>query len=375
LSDALPAASGVVALSETPKAPPKGLILAGGRALRLRPLSYTGAKQLVPIANKPIVFYAIEQLVSCGITEIGIVSGENMEQFQQAIGDGSGFGASVTYIYQPLPLGIAQGVKTAQPFIGESPFVLFLGDNFIREGIAPYVDRFRSSGHNALLLLCPVDDPSSLGIAELDGSRLVRVIEKPKDPPTNLAIIGIYFFDHHVFDAIDAIKPSARGELEITDSIQRLIDDGLDVQAQEILGRWIDTGKHDDILSANHLILETLDPTCDGSVDSDSKLEGRVVIQQGAELVNSRIHGPAIIGERTRVVNSYVGPFTSIYHDCLIEDTEISGSAVLEHTTIQSVGHRIEHSLIGRNVHIRGNDHKPSSYKLILGDFSNVRMP
>jgi glucose-1-phosphate thymidylyltransferase len=353
----------------------KGLILAGGKALRLRPLSYTGAKQLVPIANKPIIFYAIEQLVSCGITDIGIVAGENMEQFQTAIGDGSRLGARIEYVYQPLPLGIAQAVQTAQPFLGDSPFALFLGDNFIREGIAPYVERFRSNCHNSLVLLCPVDDPRSLGIAELDGSKLVRVVEKPRDPPTNLAVIGIYFFDKHVFDAIGAIKPSARGELEITDTIQRLIDDGLDVQAEQISGRWIDTGKHDDLLAANHLILETLEPACDGTVDADSKVEGRVVIQSGAELVNTHIHGPAIIGERTRVVNAYVGPFTSIYHHCLIENTEISGSAVLEHTTIQNVGNRIEHSLIGRNVQIRGNDHKPSSYKLILGDFSNVRMP
>jgi glucose-1-phosphate thymidylyltransferase len=362
-------------MSEGTRKPLKGLILAGGRALRLRPLSYTGAKQLVPIANKPIIFYAIEQLVACDITDIGIVAGESMDQFQSAIGDGTQFGAKVSYIYQPLPLGIAQAVQTAEPFIADSSFALFLGDNFIREGIAPYVDQFRANCHNSLVLLCPVDNPSSLGIAELDGTKLIRVIEKPKDPPTNLAVIGIYFFDNHVFDAIRAIKPSARGELEITDTIQRLIDDGKDVRAEQISGHWIDTGKHDDLLTANHLILESIEPACHGTVDGESRVEGRVVIEAGAELINTHIHGPAIIGERTRVVNSYIGPFTSIYHDCVIEETEISGSAVLEHTTIERVGHRIEHSLIGRNVHIRGNDHKPRSYRLILGDFSNIQMP
>ncbi len=353
----------------------KGLILAGGKGTRLRPFTYTGPKQLVPIANKPVIFYAIEEMVACGITELAIVAGENMDQFVEAIGDGSRFGARVTYVHQPLPLGIAHGVQVAEEFLGHSPFALFLGDNFIKEGIAPYVERFRARCHNSLVLLCPVERPQELGIAELDGERLVRVIEKPKDPPGNLAVIGIYFFDAHVFDAIRRIKPSARGELEITDTIQRLIDDGLDVQAEVISGRWIDTGKHDDLLEANQLILEDLEPSLLGHCDEASKIQGRVVLQEGSEVINSRIQGPAIIGERTRVVNSYVGPFTSVYHDCLIESTEISGSAVLERTTIANLGHRIEHSLIGRNVELRGHDHRPRSYTLILGDFSKLQMP
>ena len=353
----------------------KGLILAGGKGTRLRPFTYTGAKQLVPIANKPVIFYAIEELVACGITEIAVVAGDTMDQFVEAIGDGSRFGASVSYIHQPAPLGIAHGVKIAEEFLGETPFVLFLGDNFIKEGIAPYVERFRTRCHNSLVLLCPVERPQELGVAELDGERLLRVIEKPETPPSNLAVIGIYFFDAHVFDAIRRITPSARGELEITDTIQRLIDDGLDVQAEVVSGRWIDTGKHDDLLEANALILEDLQPALLGTYDAASKIHGRVVLQEGAEVVNSRIQGPAIIGERTRVVNSYIGPFTSIYHDCLIADTEIAGSAVLEHTTIEDVGHRIEHSLIGRNVELRGHDRRPRSYTLILGDYSKVQMP
>ena len=358
-----------------PKGMLKGLVLAGGRGTRLRPFTYTGAKQLVPLANKPILFYAIEQLVACGVTDIGIVVGETKEQMVEALGDGSRFGARMTYIDQPVPLGIAHALKISQEFLGETPFVLFLGDNFIKEGIAPYIDQFRDGCHNSLVLLSPVDQPQHFGVAELDGERLVRVMEKPQTPPSNLAVIGIYFFDAHVFDAVRRIRPSARGELEITDTIQRLIDDKLDVRAQVITGHWIDTGKHDDLLEANRLILEDLKPALLGRYDESSQMQGRVVLQEGSEVVNSRIQGPAIIGERTRIVNSFVGPFTSIYHDCLIADTEISGSAVLENTTIESVGHRIEHSLIGRNVELRGSDRRPHSYKLILGDFSKLHLP
>jgi glucose-1-phosphate thymidylyltransferase len=353
----------------------KGLILTGGKGTRLRPFTYTGAKQLVPLANKPILFYAIEELVACGITELGLVVGETKEQVRAAVGDGSHFGAKVTYIEQPEPLGIAHGIKIAEDFLANSPFVLFLGDNFIKEGISRYVEQFRTGGHDSLVLLCHVERPQEFGVAEFEGERLVRVVEKPADPPSDLAVIGIYFFDSKVFDAVRRIKPSARGELEITDTIQCLIDDGLDVRAEVIAGRWIDTGKHDDLLTANHLILEDLQPAMLGSCDSASKIEGRVVIQEGAEIVNSRINGPAIIGERTRVVNSYIGPFTSIYHDCVIADTEIAASVVLEDTTIESVAHRIEHSLIGRNVELRGTDKRPHSYTMILGDYSKVHMP
>ena len=359
----------------TSKGELKGLVLAGGKGTRLRPFTYTGAKQLVPIANKPVIFYALEQLAACGITDLAIVAGDTMDQFVDAVGDGSRFGAHITYIHQPLPLGIAHAVKIAEDFVGDAAFVLFLGDNFIKEGIAPYVEQFRAGCHNSLVLLCPVDRPQDFGVAELEGERLVRIREKPDPPLSNLAVIGIYFFDPSVFDAIRRIQPSARGELEITDTIQRLIDDGLDVRAEMIRGRWIDTGKHDDLLEANRLILEDLEPALLGHRDEASRIEGRVVLQEGSEVVNSRIQGPAIIGERTRVLNSYVGPFTSIYHDCLIADTEISGSVVLEHTTIEAVGHRIEDSLIGRNVELRGHDRRPRGYTLILGDFSKVQMP
>ncbi len=353
----------------------KGLILTGGKGLRLRPFTYTGAKQLVPLANKPILFYAIEELVSCGITEIGLVVGETQGQVRSEVGDGSRFGASISYIEQESPLGIAHGIKISEDFLNDSPFVLFLGDNFIKEGIARYVEQFQSGSHNALVLLCPVDRPQDFGVAEFQGERLVRVVEKPAEPPSDLAVIGIYFFDQTVFDAVRRIQPSARNELEITDSIQRLIDDGRDVAAEVISGRWIDTGKHDDLLAANHLILEDVQPAMLGSCDNASKLQGRVVIQKDAQIINSKINGPAIIGERTRIVNSYIGPFTSIYHDCVISDTEIADSVVLENTKIEALTHRIEQSLIGRSVELSGRARWPHGYTLILGDFSKVDMP
>jgi len=353
----------------------KGLLLVGGKGTRLRPFTYTGAKQLVPLANRPVLFHAIDQLIACDITDLGIVVGETKDEVMAAVGDGSQFGATVTYIEQPLPLGIAHGVKIAEEFIGTDPFVLFLGDNILKEGIGRYVEQFRTGCHNSLVLLCPVENPESFGVAELDGDRLVRVIEKPKDPPSNMAVIGIYFFDSNVFDAIRNIEPSARGELEITDTIQALVEAGLDVRAEVISGRWIDTGKHDDLLEANHLILEDLEPNLGGRYDEASTIQGRVVLEAGSEIVNSRIQGPAIIGERTRIVNSFIGPFTSIYHDCLVADTEISGSVVLEHTRIERVGHRIEHSLIGRNVEVLGHSRRPHGYELILGDFSKLHTP
>jgi glucose-1-phosphate thymidylyltransferase len=353
----------------------KGLVLAGGKGTRLRPFTYTGAKQLVPLANKPILFYAIEQLVACGVTELGLVVGETRDQVVEAVGDGARFGAKVTYIDQPAPLGIAHGIKIARDFLGGSPFVLFLGDNFIKDGLARYVERFRAGAQNGLVLLCPVDRPQDFGIAEMDGGRLVRVVEKPGEPASNLAVIGIYFFDAHALEAVDAIRPSARNELEITDAIQWLIDRGLDVQAEVIQGRWIDTGKHDDLLEANRTILEDLQPALLGRYDGASSIEGRVVLEPGSEVVNSRIEGPAIIGERTRVVNAHIGPYTSIYHDCSIAGAEIKGSVVLERTRIEDIGHCIEGSLIGRNVELRGHDRSAGGYTLVLGDYSKVEMP
>ncbi len=352
----------------------KGLILSGGKGTRLRPFTYTGAKQLVPLANKPVLFYAIEDLVEAGITTIGIViSPETGDQVSATVGDGSQFGARITYILQDAPRGIAHGIKIAQDFVGADPFVLFLGDNFLREGIVPQVKAFRDGAMNAQIILYPMDDPSSMGVAVLDGDgRVTRLVEKPKQFISPYAVIGIYMFDHHVFEAVNAIKPSARGELEITETIQYLIDHGFNVGAQPLTGWWIDTGKTSDILEANRLILDILERKIAGQVTGDSHLEGRVVLEPGAVVINSTIRGPAIIGARTRIENAYVGPYTSIQHDCVVQNCEIEHSVVLEDTRILDVSARIADSLIGRNVEIGRAGGQNKALKIMLGDYSKV---
>lgn len=351
----------------------KGLVLSGGKGTRLRPLTYTGAKQLVPVANKPVLFYVIEDLVEAGITDLGIVVGDTGDQIREAVGDGSRFGAQVTYIQQEAPLGIAHGIKIARDFLGDERFVLFLGDNFIRDGIVPFVEAFQDDSLNAQILLYKVPNPEALGVAVLDerGS-VVRLVEKPKEFVSDLAVIGIYMFDHHVWEAVNAIKPSKRGELEITDTIQYLVDKGLNVKASMVHGWWIDTGKMSDILEANRLVLDTFETQILGEVDANSQVYNKVVVERGARVVNSIIRGPAIIGEETQIVNSYIGPFTSIYHHCLIQDAEIEHSVVLENSRIVDIDQRIEDSLIGRHVEITRSPLKPRAYKLMLGDHSKV---
>ena len=352
----------------------KGLILSGGKGTRLRPFTYTGAKQLVPLANKPILFYAIENLVAAGISDIGIVVGDTADQIQAAAGDGSRFDAQITYIQQDAPRGIAHGVKLAEPFLGRDRFVLFLGDNFIREGIVSLVEEFRQGPMNSLILLTPVKNPQDFGVAEVKDGKVLRVVEKPANPASNLAVTGIYMFDHYVFDAISRIKPSGRGEMEITDTIQQMVDIGLHVHPHILQGCWIDTGKMEDILEANRLVLEFLESRVEGKVDGESQINGRVVIQAGAEIRRSVVRGPAIIGENTRLINSYVGPFTSIYHDCLVENCEIEQSIVLENSHLEHVAHRIVDSLIGRNVQVNRSRTKPIAYKLVLGDHSRMEV-
>ena len=352
----------------------KGLVLSGGLGTRLRPLTYTGAKQLVPIANKPVLYYALEDLVEAGITEIGLVVGDTQAQIRAAVGDGRQFGARVTYLEQDAPRGIAHGILIAREFLGADPFVLFLGDNFLREGIVPFVEAFRREGANAQILLYRVRTPQDFGVAELRDGAVVRVVEKPKEPPSDLAVIGIYMFDQHVHEVVATLQPSGRGELEITDTIQGLIDRGHRVVPQVVSGWWIDTGKKDDLLEANRLILETLDRDVAGAVDADSQVHGKVVIAATASVRNSVIRGPAIIGPGTRLHDAYVGPFTSIDHDCLIEACEIEHSIVLDGARLIDVPGRIADSLIGRNVEIERSPHKPKAYKLMLGDFSRVEV-
>lgn len=355
----------------------KGLILSGGKGSRLRPLTYTGAKQLVPIANKPILFYAIEDLVEAGIRDITIVvSPETGAQVSLAAGDGKLFGANISFIEQPQPGGIAQAVGLARKAMAGAPFVTFLGDNFLTHGITSYVQTFEASAADAGILLRHVDDAREFGVAQFDGERLIRVVEKPAEPTSDLAVIGIYFFTSRVFEAIASIKPSARGELEIADTIQWLLDAGANVSADVIDGGWIDTGKHDDLLAANRMILETLTrDVSGGAVDAVSRLQGAVVLQDGCQIIDSIIDGPAIIGEATRIERSRIGPFTSIGPGCRITESEITGSVVMEGTSIERVSQRIEGSLIGRDVEVRGGGETPGGYQIVLGDFSRLRVP
>lgn len=351
----------------------KGLVLSGGKGTRLRPLTYTGAKQLVPVANKPVLFYALEHLVEAGITDIGIViSPETGEQVKHETGDGSKFGAHITYILQPQPLGIAHGIKIAQEYLGGDPFILFLGDNFIRGGIVPQVNAFRNQAMDAQIILYEMHDPSSMGVAVLnDDGRVARVVEKPKQFISPYAVIGIYMFGRAVFEAVNNIKPSARGELEITDTIQYLVDNGCNVRAHKLTDEWVDTGRIGDMLQANRLVLEVLKPKNEGIVEN-SILEGRVLLEEGARVINSKIRGPAIIGKRTLVESAFVGPYTAIHYDCVIRHCEIEHSIVLENSRLEDLHTRVADSLIGRNVQINRAEGPTKTIRLMLGDFSQV---
>jgi glucose-1-phosphate thymidylyltransferase len=340
----------------------KGLILSGGAGTRLRPITYTSAKQLVPVANKPILFYGLEDMAAAGINEIGIVIGDTGDEIKAAVGDGSRWGLDVTYLPQDAPLGLAHCVLIARDFLGDDDFVMYLGDNLLQQGLKEFVDHFEEDREDvaAQILLCKVPDPQRFGVAELDArGEVVRLVEKPAEPPSDLALVGIYLFDASIHDAVRAIGPSARGELEIPDAIQTLVD------------RWIDTGKLTPLLEANRLILETLDRSIAGSVDEDSRIDGRVVVQPGAEVVRSTVRGPAIIGEGTRIVDSYIGPFTAVYHDCLVDGSEVEHSVVLEHSRIVEAGRLID-SLIGRSVEVTRSAERPRANRLVLGDHSVV---
>lgn len=351
----------------------KGLILSGGKGTRLYPLTYTRAKQLIPVANKPVLVRVIEAIRDAGIEEIGIVIGDTGPEIREAIGAGRRWGVRVEYIPQDAPLGLAHAVKISRDFLGQDRFVMFLGDNVIQGGIAELIAQFGESAWNAQIVLTEVEHPEHYGVAELDASGAIRrLVEKPREPRSNLALVGIYMFDHHVHAACEAIPPSWRGELEITDAIQWLVDQGLRVHPYIHRGWWIDTGKPIDMLDANARVLEELEPQIAGFVDRDSRVDARVTVEAEAEVINSVIRGPAIIGRNTRIVNSYIGPFTSIYHDVLVEDSEIEHSIVLEHSTIRGIPQRIADSLIGRNVQLSRSPIKPSAHKLTLGDYSEV---
>jgi glucose-1-phosphate thymidylyltransferase len=350
----------------------KGLILSGGKGTRLRPLTYTSAKQLVPVANKPVLFYGLEAMADAGIREVGIVVGDTAAEIRTAVGDGSRWGLEVTYIEQDAPRGLAHAVLISEPYLGQEPFVMYLGDNLLNRGIRRFVEQFATTRPAAQILLTHVPDPQMFGVAELRDGKVVGLVEKPKEPKSDLALVGVYMFGPAIFDSVKRIRPSFRNELEITDAIQDLIDHGLDVRPQIVDGWWKDTGKLEDMLEANRLILDTLERRIEGSVDAASRIEGKVVIESGAVVERSIVRGPVIIGARARIIHAYVGPFTSIMNDVEIRDAEIEHSIVLEGSVISDLQSRVEDSLIGRNVRIYREPVKPSAFRFMLGDNSEV---
>jgi glucose-1-phosphate thymidylyltransferase len=350
----------------------KGLILSGGKGTRLRPITHTSAKQLIPVANKPVLFYGIEAMAQAGIEDVGIIiAPETGKEIQEAAGDGSSFGVKLTYIVQDEPLGLAHAVLTAEPFLGDTPFVMYLGDNLLQGGIEDLVAAFRKSGPDALILLTPVPDPDQYGVAELNDGAVVRLVEKPAEPKTDLALVGVYMFTPVVHAAARAIKPSGRGELEITDAIQHLVDQGLRIESHVVQGWWKDTGRLEDMLAANRLVLDTIEARVEGELVA-SQVDGRVVIERGARLERSTVRGPAIIGAGARLTDCYIGPYTAIGERCSVENAEVEHSILLAGAEVHDLLGRMESSLLGRNVRVGRDQRQPRAYRFLVGDNSEV---
>ncbi|HEY2632788.1 MAG TPA: glucose-1-phosphate thymidylyltransferase [Solirubrobacteraceae bacterium] len=358
--------------------PLKGLILSGGKGTRLRPITHTSAKQLVPVANKPVLFYGIEAMAAAGVDEVGIIiAPETGDEIREVAGDGSAFGVRIEYIVQDEPLGLAHAVLTAEPFLGKSPFVMYLGDNLLQGGISDLVSAFREHEPEALILLTPVPDPQNYGVAELaeagpgEVGSVRKLVEKPAQPATDLALVGVYMFTAQIHDAARAIEPSPRGELEITDAIQHLVDSGLRVEPHIVRGWWKDTGRLDDMLEANRLILDNLTERVEGEL-IDSQVDGRVVIEAGARLERSTVRGPAIVGAGAVLRDSYIGPYTAIGKNCQITSSEVEHSILLEGSSVCDLDGRMESSLLGRNVTVRRGDRQPRAYRFMVGDNSDI---
>src|SRR3954466_612220 len=353
----------------------KGLILSGGKGTRLRPITHTSAKQLVPVANKPVLFYGIEAMAQAGIEEVGIIiAPETGDEIREAAGDGARFGVQITYIVQDEPAGLAHAVLTAEPFLRDDPFVMYLGDNLLQGGIQDLVQAFTTNEPDALILLTPVPDPEHYGVAELDGDRVVALAEKPPEPRTDLALVGVYMFTGGIHDAARAIKPSARGELEITDAIQHLVDTGKRVEPHIVRGWWKDTGRLDDMLEANRLILATVETRVEGEL-VDSQVEGHVVIEEGAVLTNCTVRGPAIIGAGARLTDCYIGPYTAVGEGCHVDRAEIEHSILLANSTVHQLNGRLESSLLGRNVKVSRDVGQPKAFRFMVGDNCEIAIP
>ena len=351
----------------------KALVLSGGAGTRLRPITHTSAKQLIPVANKPILFYGLESLTDAGIREVAIVVGQTADEVRAACGDGSRWGLSITYIEQDEPRGLAHAVLVARDFLGDDDFVMYLGDNVLLEGVTRFVEEFERHRPNAQIFLARVREPERFGVAVLEGDRVVRLVEKPKERISDLALVGVYLFDRTVHEAIERLEPSWRGELEITDAIQGLIDSGRTVRPESVSGWWKDTGKLEDLLEANRLMLSALEPTIEGEVDDRSTLVGRVVVERGAKISRSVIRGPAIVGEDTIVEDSLVGPNASIYHGCVVSGSQIEDSIVMERCHIEDV-RGLAQSLLGKDVEVRRGTERPSMYRVMVGDQSRVEL-
>ena len=352
----------------------KALITAGGKGTRLRPLTHTQNKHLLPIANKPILHYSLEKMVDAGIKEVGIITHQDGTEVKEALGNGEQWGLHITYIPQMAPLGLAHAVKISQDFIGDEPFVFYLGDNMIVGGLKKFIEVFKREKSNCHLTLAKVRDPERFGVPEIVGNRIVSIEEKPKNPKSQFAVSGIYFYDKHIFEAVNNIQPSARGELEISDAHQYLIDHGYKITFSEITGWWKDTGKPEDILEANRLILEHTESRIDGFVDNESVVTGNVVLDEGAEVKNSTIRGPVVIGKNTVIENCYIGPFTSIGDACVIKNSEVEFSIVLEQCEILDVGIRIEGSLLGTAARVVNARGRPRSHRFMVGDQSLIEI-
>jgi glucose-1-phosphate thymidylyltransferase len=356
----------------------KGLILSGGKGTRLRPITHTSAKQLVPVANKPVLFYGIEAMAEAGVRDVGIIiAPETGDEIRQAAGDGSRFGVRIEYIVQDEPLGLAHAVLTAEPFLGDSPFVMYLGDNLLQGGISDLVAAFREHGPDALILLTPVPDPENYGVAELAEAdpgvvgRVVRLWEKPSAPRTDLALVGVYMFTAQIHEAARAIQPSGRGELEITDAIQHLVDAGRCVEPHVVRGWWKDTGRLEDMLEANRLVLDNLGGSMRGEL-VDSQVDGRVVVEAGARLERTTVRGPAIVGAGATLRDCYIGPYTAIGAGCRVSKAEVEHSILLEGSSVCDLDGRMESSLLGRNVTVRRSDRQPRAYRFMVGDNSDI---
>lgn len=352
----------------------KALIASGGRGTRLRPITHTQNKHLIPIANKPILYYAIEAAVAAGITDIGIVYSAESQDVPNYVGNGSKWGVKITYIPQESPGGLAQVVGLAEGFVGKQKFVFYLGDNMVVGGIKRFIGEFERSEYNCFLTLAKVKDPERFGVPEIKDGRIVRVEEKPKKPKSQYAVAGIYLYDHHIFEAVKTLKPSTRGELEISDAHQYLIDKGYKVGHTEITGWWKDTGKPSDLLEANRLVLDNLSPSTEGVVDALSDVAGKVVIESGATIVNSKVRGPVIIGKKSVIEDSYIGPFTSIGDRTEVRRSEVEYSIILRDCKILSVGIRIEGSILGNDVEIVEAGGKPRVHRFMIGDQSRVEV-